>query len=142
MPRSRRRAALALTLATALSLGTAGAAVAAPKAPAPKPPVKVVKVLPQVTLRVTPVTRTAVPTDYTAVVTVKAPQTVVTGTYQLLDGSTPVASGALVAGAATVGVDLAPGSHLLTVVYSGDAKVNGAGTKAVVVPVPAVAAQG
>jgi hypothetical protein len=139
MPRSRR-AVLALTLATALSLGTAGAAVAGPKAPAPKPPVKVVKVvkvLPQVTLRVTPVTRTAVPTDYTAVVTVKAPKTVVTGTYQLLDGSTPVASGALVAGGATVGVDLAPGTHRLTAVYSGDAKVNGAGTKVVVVPVPA-----
>lgn len=140
MTRTRRRATLALALAATLSLGTAGAAVAGPKAPAPKPPVKVVKVVkvaPQVTLRVTPVASTPATTDYTAVVTVKAPKTVVTGTYRLLDGTTLVGSGTLVSGAATVPVDLAPGTHRLTAVYGGTAKINGAGSKLVVVPVTA-----
>lgn len=139
MPRTHRRAALALALAATLSLGTAGAALAGPKAPAPKPAakvVKVVKVAAQVTLRVNPVTSTPATTDYRAVVTVKAPKTVVTGTYRLLDGGAVVGSGTLVSGAASVPLDLAPGTHRLTAVYSGTAKVNGAGSKVVVVPVP------
>lgn len=134
MPRSPRRATLALALAAALSLGTAGAALAAPRAP--KPPVAAAKVAAQVTLQVTPVATTRSTTDYTAVVTVKAPQTVVTGTYQLLDGTAVVGSGTLVSGAARVPLDLAPGAHRLTAVYGGTAKVNGAGSKLVVVPVP------
>lgn len=134
MPRSHRRATLALALAATLSLGTAGAALAAPRAP--KPPVAPSKVAAQVTLQVTPVATTRSTTDYTAVVTVKAPQTVVTGTYQLLDGTAVVGSGTLVSGAARVPLDLAPGAHRLTAVYGGTAKVNGAGSKLVVVPVP------
>lgn len=137
MPRSHRRATLAAALAATLSLGTAGAAVAGPNAPAPKPPVAAAKVAPQVTLHVTPVATTRSTTDYTAVVTVKAPQTVVTGTYQLLDGTAVVGSGTLVSGAARVPLDLTPGAHRLTAVYGGTAKVNGAGSKLVVVPVPA-----
>lgn len=138
MHRSPRRAALALALATALSLGTAGAALAGPKPPAPVP-AAAAKVAAQVTLRVTPVATTRVQTDYRAVVTVTAPKTVVTGTYQLLDGASVVGSGALVSGAASVPLDLAPGTHRFTAVYSGAAKVNGAGSKVVVVPVPATA---
>lgn len=134
MHRSPRRAALALALATTLSLGTAGAALAGPKPPAPAPAAKVAA---QVTLRVTPVATTPATTDYRAVVTVTAPKTVVTGTYQLLDGTSVVSSGALVSGAASVPLDLAPGTHRLTAVFSGAAKVNGAGSKVVVVPVPA-----
>ncbi|GIG37029.1 Ig-like domain repeat protein [Cellulomonas pakistanensis] len=144
MPRSPRRAALALALAATLTTGTAGAALAGPKAPAPKPPAKVtkvVKVAAQVTLRVTPVASTPQATDHRAVVTVKAPKTVVTGSYQLLDGGTVVGSGALVSGAAGVPLDLAPGTHRLTAVYSGTAKVNGAGSKVVVVPVPVPVAE-
>lgn len=133
MSRSPRRAALALALAATLSLGTAGAALAGPKAPAPKPAPKVAA---QVILRVTPVAATPATTDYRAVVTVTAPKTVVTGSYQLLDGATVVGSGTLSAGAATVPLDLAPGTHRLTAVYGGAAKVNGAGSKVVVVPVP------
>lgn len=137
MPRSPRRATLALALAAILSTGTAGAALAAPKAPAPRPPVAAARVAPQVTLHVTPVATTPSTTDYTAVVTVKAPRTVVTGTYQLLDGAAVVGSGTLVSGTARVPLDLAPGAHWLTAVYDGTAKVNGAGSKLVVVPVPA-----
>lgn len=134
---SPRRTALTVALVAALSLGTAGAAVAGPKVPQPKPAAKVVKVLPQVTLRVTPVSSTPQTTDHTAVVTVKAPKTVVTGTYRVLDGGVLVASGTLVQGSARAAVELAPGTHRLTAVYSGAAKVNGASTKVVVVPVPA-----
>lgn len=133
MPRSPRRAALALALGATLSLGTAGAALAGPKAPAPKP---VPKVAAQVVLRVTPVATTPATTDYRAVVTVTAPKTVVTGSYQLLDGATVVGAGTLVSGAAGIPLDLAPGAHRLTAVYGGAAKVNGAGSKVVVVPVP------
>lgn len=139
MTRTHRRAALALVLAATLTTGTAGAALAGPKAPAPKPPakvVKVVKVAAQVTLRVTPVTSTPQTTDHRAVVTVKAPKTVVTGTYRLLDGATVVGSGTLASGAASIPLELTPGTHRLTAVYSGAAKVNGAGSKVVVVPVP------
>jgi hypothetical protein len=136
MPHTRRRPALALALAAVLSLGTAGAAVAGPKAPAPKPPVKAAAVLPQVTLRVTPVASTPATTDYTAVVTVTAPRTVVTGTYRLVEGGIVLAAGSLVQGSARVPLDLAPGQHQLTAVYDGSAKVNGAGSKVVVVPVP------
>lgn len=139
MSRSPRRAALALALAATLSLGTAGSALAGPKAPAPKP---VAKVAAQVILRVNPVTTTPATTDYRAVVTVTAPKTVVTGSFQLLDGTTVVGSGTLASGVATVPLDLAPGAHRLTAVYGGAAKVNGAGSKVVVVPVPVAPAAG
>lgn len=137
MSTSPRRTALALAVAAVLSAGVAGTAVAAPAPKVPAPPA-VAKVLPQVLLRVTPVAATPSTTDYTAVVTVKAPaHTVVTGSYQLLDGGAVVASGQLAAGAASVPLDLTPGTHRLTAVFGGAAKVNGAGSSLVVVPVPA-----
>lgn len=140
MPATRRRAAaaVALTLTAALGLATAGTAVAAPKKPAPAPPA-VVKVLPQVQLRVNPVAKTPAVTDSTATVTVKAPAgTPVTGTYRLLEGDTVLGAGTLTGGTGKVAVDLAPGTHRLTAVYDGTAKVNGAATKVVEVLVPAV----
>ncbi|WP_282944212.1 Ig-like domain-containing protein [Cellulomonas endometrii] len=97
------------------------------------------KVAAQVLLQVTPVARTAVTTDYTATVTVKAPaNSAVTGTYTLVEAGAVIASGSLVGGSARVQLDLAPGTHKITAVYSGAAKVNGASTKEVVVAVPAV----
>jgi hypothetical protein len=137
MTHTSRRIAAAAALVIALSAGTASAAVAAKPAPAPAPPA-VSKVAAQVLLQVTPVARTAVRTDHTATVTVKAPANAeVTGTYSLVDGGAVIASGTLVRGAASVTLDLAPGAHRLTAVYSGAAKVNGASTKDVVVGVPA-----
>lgn len=132
----RRTVAAALALATALGLATAGTALAAPKKPAPAPPA-VVKVLPQVQLRVNPVAKTPQPGDFTAVVTVKAPAGApVTGTFQLVEGAAVLGSGSLAAGTGTVAVDLAPGTHRLTAVYGGSAKVSGAATKVVEVVVP------
>ena len=134
---NRRRAAvcagLAAVLSVGLSAGTVGAASAAPKKPAPA----VTKVAAQVLLRVNPVQATPETGDHTATVRVKAPaRTVVTGTYQLLDGGVVVASGTLAAGTAKVVLDLEPGTHKLTAVYGGAAKINRAATRSVVV-VPA-----
>lgn len=134
---SSRRIAAALTVCAALGLATPGGAVAAPKQPVPAPPA-VAKVLPQVQLRVSPLTKTPAPGDVTATVTVKAPaNAAVTGTYRLLEGGVVLGTGTLAAGGTgVVVVDLAPGTHRLTAVYDGSAKVNGAVTKNVEVLVP------
>jgi hypothetical protein len=138
MTRTPRRIAAAAALVVALAAGTASAAVAAKPAPATPAPPAVSKVAAQVLLQLTPVARTAVRSDHTATVTVKAPaNAVVTGTYSLVEGGAVIASGTLVRGTASVTLDLAPGAHRITAVYSGAAKVNGASTKEVVVAVPA-----
>ncbi|AEE45887.1 Ig-like domain-containing protein [Cellulomonas fimi] len=134
---STRRIAVVLSVTAALGLATAGSAAAAPKQPVPAPPA-VAHVLPQVQLRVNPLPETPAPGDVTATITVKAPaNTAVSGTYRLLDGGVVIASGTLASsGTGVVAVDLAPGTHRLTAVYDGAAKVNGAATKNVEVLVP------
>lgn len=138
---ARRRAVLALALSAVLSLGAAPGALAGPKAPPrPSTPVAAATVAPQVLLRVVPVETTVATTDFVATVTVKAPRgAFVSGTYELRDGSTVVAGGALVGGVATVALELVEGRHRLVAVYSAPAKKNGASSKLVTVTVaPAV----
>lgn len=136
----RTRAAAAVALAAALTLGTVGAASAAPK---PKPvaapaahSAAATTVPAQVQLHVAAGTAGQV----VATVVVKAPgNAAVTGDYQLVDGGVVVASGTLTAGTAQVALTLTEGTHTLVASYSGAAKVNGAGTKVVIVaPAPVV----
>lgn len=143
----RRRAGLALALTATLALGLASGATAAPKA-VPAPPAvaaqKPASVAPapkpaaQVQLRINAVD--GVLGAYVATVTVKAPaNAAVEGAYQLLDNGVVVAEGVLTGGQAVVSLGLVEGLHALSVVYSGSSKINGAGSKVVVVDAPVVA---
>ncbi|MDT0167312.1 Ig-like domain repeat protein [Actinotalea sp. AC32] len=154
MSTTTRRRALALALCTAVALGPASAAVAAPKSPtsstktttrtATKPTTKPVakpapKPLPQVQLRVNPVSTTVDPTDYVVTVTVRTTTgAAVAGDVTLTDDGVVVGGGTLARGVWTSPVTLAEGTHPLRAVFSGTAKVNGAGSKVVLVTTPAV----
>ena len=59
-----------------------------------------------------------------------------TGTYLLTERNAVVGSGTLVGGTGALTLDLAPGKHRLTAVYSGSAKLNGAATKVVEIVIP------